>query len=84
MDKRLLNDPEGLKRFFDEQAERNCRRMNAEIDSCGGAFRLRDERGNEFVFAGIENGFPIYRGDRGSKVIYGTGGYEVVEKYATP
>ncbi len=55
--------------------------INKEIDSCNMAYKLRDKDGNIFVFAGIENGFPVYRGKRGRKHIFDLVGYEVLEKY---
>ena len=57
-------------------------RINAELDREGMAYRLRDREGNEFVYAGLESGFPVYRGQRGSKHIFDTDGYEIVEERA--
>ncbi|WP_240416558.1 hypothetical protein [Paenibacillus periandrae] len=56
-------------------------RINKEINSCGMAYKIADCEGNIFVFAGLENGFPLYRGNRGSKHIFQLQGYEVIEKY---
>ena len=58
-------------------------RINKEIDSCGMAYKIKDREGNQFVFAGIENGFPLYRGNRGQKHIFDLIGYEVIEKYCS-
>lgn len=56
-------------------------RINKEIDSCNMAYKIKDYEGNTFVFGGIENGFPWYRGNGGSKHIFDLQGYEVIEKY---
>lgn len=56
-------------------------RINKEIDKCGMAYKVMDREGNTFVFAGIENGFPLYRGRGGSKHIFDLQGLEVIEKY---
>lgn len=69
--------------FFKEQDERNRRERNAEIDRCGGAYRLMDRQGNEFVFYGLsKGGFAEYRCRNGGlKVIDKTHGYTVVQQY---
>ena len=56
-------------------------RINKEIDSCGMAYKVEDREGNIFVFGGIENSFPWYRGRGGSKHIFDLTGYKVIEKY---
>jgi hypothetical protein len=56
-------------------------RINKEIDNCNMAYKIKDSEGNIFVFGGIENGFPWYRGIGGSKYIFELTGYEVIEKY---
>ena len=57
-------------------------RINREIDSCGMAYKIRDNEGNQFVFAGLaRGGIPLYRGKGGQKHIFDLVGYEVVEKY---
>jgi hypothetical protein len=58
-------------------------RINKEIDNCGMAYKIKDREGNQFVFAGLENGFPLYRGRGGQKHIFDLVGYEVIEKYIT-
>lgn len=58
-------------------------RINREIDSCEMAYKIKDREGNQFVFAGIENGFPVYRGIGGSTHIFDLIGYEVLEKYCS-
>lgn len=56
-------------------------RINKEIDKHSMAYKIRDSEGNIFVFGGIENGFPWYRGSGSSKHIFDLLGYEVIEKY---
>ena len=56
-------------------------RINREIDKCGLAYKLKDKDGNIFVFAGLENGFPVYRTNGGRTHIFDLTGYEVIEKY---
>lgn len=56
-------------------------RINKEIDSCGMAYKIKDREGNTFVFGGLENGFPWYRGNGGSCHIFDLKGFEVIEKY---
>lgn len=56
-------------------------RINKEIDMHNMAYKIKDKEGNTFVFGGIENGFPWYRGSGGSKHIFDLFGYEVIEKY---
>lgn len=60
---------------------RNEQRINNEIDSCGMAYKIKDKEGNQFVYAGMENGFPVYRTIGGRTHIFSLVGYEVVEKY---
>lgn len=56
-------------------------RINKEINKHNIAYKIEDKEGNIFVFAGLENGFPSYRGNRGSKHIFDLHGYKVIEKY---
>lgn len=56
-------------------------RINSELDACGMAYKIRDKEGNQFVYAGMENGFPVYRAGGGSTYIMDLVGYEVIEKY---
>ncbi len=57
-------------------------KINKEIDSCGMAYKIKDNEGNQFVFAGLASGgFPLYRGKGGQKHIFDLIGYEVIEKY---
>ena len=56
-------------------------RINKEIDDCKMAYKIQDTEGNIFVFGGIENGFPLYRGNGGSKHIHDLQGYVTIEKY---
>ena len=56
-------------------------RINKEIDSCNMAYKIEDKEGNQFVFSGIENGHPWYRGGGGSKHVFDLTGYKVIEKY---
>lgn len=56
-------------------------RINKEIDSCKMAYKIKDTEGNTFVFARIENGFPVFRTIGGSTHIFNLNGYEIVEKY---
>ena len=59
-------------------------RINKEIDSCGMAYKIRDNEGNQFVFAGLaRGGFPLYRGKGGQKHIFDLVEYEVIEKYCS-
>lgn len=57
------------------------KRINKKNDSCGMAYKIKDIEGNQFVSAGIENGFPLYRGRGGQKHIFDLVGYEIIEKY---
>lgn len=56
-------------------------RINKEIDSCGMAYKVKDSEGNVFYFAGLENGFPLYHANGGTKHIFDLQGLEVIEKY---
>jgi len=58
-------------------------RINRKIDNCGMAYKIKDKKDNQFVFAGIENGFPVYRGIGGRIHIFDLRGYEVLEKYCS-
>jgi hypothetical protein len=42
-------------------------------------YKVEDQEGNEFVFAGIENGHPLYRGNGGSKHIFDIEHYKVIQ-----
>lgn len=66
-----------------ENERRIAERINKEIDRCGMAYKIKDKEGNQFVFAGLENGFPIYRCFGGMTHIFNLVGYEVIEKYMT-
>ena len=56
-------------------------RINNQINSCNMAYKIQDKEGNTFVFGGIENDCPWYRGIRGSKHIFDLNWYEVLERY---
>lgn len=56
-------------------------RVRKEIDRCGMAYKVKDKEGNIFVFAGIENGHPVYRTNGGQCHIFDMVGLEVIEKY---
>ena len=59
-------------------------KINREIDSCEMAYKIKDNEGNVFVFAGLANGgFPLYRGNGGQTHIFDLTGYEVIEKYCS-
>ena len=66
-----------------ENEKENEKRINKEIDSCGMAYKIKDREGNQFVFAGLENGFPVYRCRGGKTHIFDLVGYEVIEKYCS-
>lgn len=70
-----------LKNMFRENDKRIEEKINKSIDACGMAYKIKDKDGNQFVFAGLENGFPLYRWKRGQKHIFDLIGYEVIEKY---
>lgn len=57
------------------------KRINTEIDSHNMAYKIQDREGNQFVFGGIENGFPWYRCRGGSKHIFDLVGFTVIEKH---
>lgn len=56
-------------------------RINSELDACGMAYKIRDKEGNQFVYAGMENGLPAYRTGGEITHIMDLVGYEVVEKH---
>jgi hypothetical protein len=58
-------------------------RINSEIDRHNTAYKVSDSEGNTFVFGGIENGHPWFRGLRGSKHIFDLTGYTVIQKYCS-
>lgn len=70
-----------LRKMIEKNEAENRIRVNNEIDKAGMAYKLKDEEGNEFVYAGMENGYPIYRTASGQKHIFQIDGYEIVEKY---
>lgn len=55
--------------------------INKQIDKCGMAYKVKDRKGNVFVFSHIENGIAVYRGDRGLSHIFDMAGLEVLEQY---
>ena len=64
-----------------ERQRENQRVINEQIDSVGLAYKIKDTQGHIFCFARIENGFPVYRTNGGSKIITDLLGYEIVEKH---
>ena len=56
-------------------------RINSEIDACKMAYKIKDSENNIFVFGGIENDCPWYRGRGGSKHIFDLRGYLTLEQY---
>lgn len=59
-------------------------KINKEIDCCGMAYKIKDNEGNQFVFAGLASGgFLLYRGKGGQTHIFDLIGYEVIEKYCS-
>jgi hypothetical protein len=72
---------EGLKMEKWLGISENVKRVNKEIDKCKMAYKVMDKEGNLFVFSTIENGHPLYKGDRGCKHIFQLDGLAVVQKY---
>lgn len=67
-----------------ENDKRTEERINKEIDRCGMAYKIKDNEGNQFVFAGLaRGGFPLYRGKGGQTHIFNLTGYEIIEKYCS-
>lgn len=64
-----------------ENSKRNEEKINKEIDECKMAYKIEDVEGNVFVFACMENGFPVYRCNGGSKHIFHLNGFKVLEQY---
>lgn len=56
-------------------------RINSDIDRHNTAYKVSDSEGNTFVFGGIENGHPWFRGLRGSKHIFDLTGYTVIQQH---
>jgi len=56
-------------------------RINGEIDRFEIAYKIQDEEGNVFVYAGYENNIPIYRTEGGRKHISELTGYQILNKY---
>lgn len=81
----LLEDTKVSLPYMKEKSESSDKEIknsiNKAIDNVDMAYKIKDKEGNIFVFGGIENGFPWYRGLGGSKHIFQLDGYEVVEKY---
>jgi hypothetical protein len=59
----------------------NMEKINNEIDNHNIAYKVKDQSGNEFVYAGLESGFPVFRTQGGMKHIFDIDKYEVIEKY---
>ena len=57
----------------------NFKRINSELSKANMAYKIKDTEGNEFVFAGLENGFPVYITIGGQKIINELNGYEIIE-----
>ena len=57
----------------------NFKRINSELSKTNMAYKIKDTEGNEFVFAGLENGFPVYITIGGQKIINELNGYEIIE-----
>ena len=72
-----------LRKMIEKNESENRIRVNNEIDKANMAYKIKDEEGNEFVYAGMESGHPVYRTASGQKHIFQIDGYEVVEKYLT-
>jgi hypothetical protein len=68
---------------INKNTEENNANLNKLIDKEKAAYKIADTDGNTFVFAGLESGFPIYRGNGGSKHIFDLLGYEIIEKYVS-
>ena len=59
-------------------------RINKEIHSCGMAYKIKDSKGNVFVFVELIRGvIPLYIGKGGRKHIFNLIGYEIIEKYCS-
>ena len=59
-------------------------RINREIDRCGMAYKIKDSKGNEFVFVELIRGvIPLYIGKGGRKHIFNLIDYEIIEKYCS-
>lgn len=69
-----------IMRMFINHDEENENRINGELKGCNMPYKLRDSEGNTFTYGYIENGFPVYRGQGGSKHIFDTQGYEIIQQ----
>lgn len=58
----------------------NVDRINCEIINHNAAYKIQDRDGNIFVYSRIENGYPVYRTNRGCKHIFSLNGFKVLEK----
>jgi hypothetical protein len=56
--------------------------VNQELEFSKMAYKVKDSDGNIFVYAGLENGFPTYRGQGGSKCVFDMTGLTVIQQYA--
>jgi len=57
-------------------------KINKELNDAKIAYKVEDAAGNTFVYAGLENGLPIYRGSGGRKHIFGMTGLTIIQQYA--
>jgi hypothetical protein len=57
-------------------------RINRDLDAKKMAYKVSDSDGNIFVYAGCENGFPVYRGIGGRTHMFGMNGLTVIQQYA--
>lgn len=69
-------------RRINERDEQRRVDTNKLIDKINMAYKIEDSEGNTFVFAGLESGFPVYRGIGGSKHIFQLNGMKILEQYA--
>lgn len=53
--------------------------INTELKRYNMAYKIQDKDGNIFVYGGLDNEIPWYRGISGSKHIFSMDGYEVLE-----
>lgn len=69
-----------IMRTFINHDQENENRINGELKACNMPYKLRDREGNTFIYGYIENGYPVYRGQGGSKHIFNTQGYEILQQ----
>lgn len=68
-------------KMINKASEENRKKMNEQIDKFKTAYIIENSYGDRYVFAGIENGLPLYRCNGELTHVFGNEICKIIQKY---